>query len=239
LLFAASACVWWGALASVTHAQQAIVSLPSADVTPAGHGFAMHESQVSPFGQSVGWAATHFLTLGVGHHTELALTMFSDFAPDPGARNTLAFGTKTALPLFEDVLGASDMELNLVLGAMGLWDLPRQTLGHWFYGLVALRLPLIQTRIAVGASHGSEALFGAQTLCVLVSIEQPLLWIEGLTLVAEWFSGSHDLANLIVGFAYHPTHELIFVAGWKMPTDDAVIRAEEQGFVAEVGVFWH
>jgi len=72
----------------------------------------------------------------------------------------------------------------------------------------------------------------------ITSIEQPLPWLHGLTLTAEWFSGKHDLSNLIVGAAYHPNPRMIFVLGYKIPTKDSVFTVEEQALVGEIGFFF-
>ncbi len=223
---------------SVASAQQAIVSLPSADVTPEGHGFFMHESQVAPFdSQAVGWESTHFLTYGLGHHTELAVTMFSTWSPNVAARQTMALGWKSSIPLLDDV---EELDLRIVGGAMGLVSVLDGGWGHWLYALASLELTATGTRLAAGASHGSEQLFGTRdTVSFIASVEQRVPWVHGLSVVGEWFSGSHDLANLIVGLTYHPDHTWIFVVGWKIPTSDAVFTLEEQGLVGEIGVFWH
>ncbi len=71
LLLAGLACPWRAA-----HAQQAIVTMPSADVTGPRQLFFMHESQVRVWGDRPYWAGTYFLTYGLGYGTELAATVF-------------------------------------------------------------------------------------------------------------------------------------------------------------------
>ncbi len=68
----------------------------------------------------------------------------------------------------------------------------------------------------------------------ITAIEQPLPWLHGLTLTAEWFSGSQDLSNLIVGAAYHPSPRVILVLGDKIPTKDRIFTVSEQALVFEI-----
>lgn len=76
-------------------AQQAIVTMPSADITDSGVAFAMKESQLRVWGPKPMWNATFFLTYGIGHHTELAATFFNIGVP--ATRNaSLAVGESWA-----------------------------------------------------------------------------------------------------------------------------------------------
>ena len=59
-----------------------------------------------------------------------------------------------------------------------------------------------------------------------------------MNLVAEWFSGQHELGNLIAGFTWHPNHTWIFVLGWKVPTRYGSIDVNDMAVVAEVGLFF-
>ena len=217
-------------------AQQAIVTMPSADITDRGVTFAMKESQLRVWGPKPMWNATFFLTYGIGHHTELAATFFNIGVP--ATRNaSLAVGEKTSLPLFAERW--PQLELKLTFGAMGLLSLEAQGAGYWLYSHLSLRLPRIETRLSAGFSVGSQVLFlKDEATSFIASIEQPLPWLHGLVLTAEWFSGSHDLSNLIFGAAYHPTPRVIFVLGYKIPTKDAHFALSEQALVGEIGFFF-
>lgn len=218
---------------SSAHAQQAIISMPAADITPEGTFFVMHETQTR-FWERPYWNTTHFLTYGVGHNTELAATLFNVGIPSTG-NATLALGAKSYIPFFERELPRSELRLNL--GAMALISLDNQGVGAWVYGLTSFRLPVLRTRLGAGFSYATPQLYEATALSVMLSIEQPIPGIRGLSLVGEWFSGSHDLSNLIVGLTYHPNPRWIFVLGWKVPTRDQHMHVNEQALVAEVGLF--
>jgi hypothetical protein len=55
-------------------AQQAIVNMPSADITPAGKHFVMHETQMRSWNPGRYWYGTNFYCYGVGRDTELTVT---------------------------------------------------------------------------------------------------------------------------------------------------------------------
>lgn len=217
-------------------AQQAIVTMPSADITDPRVVFAMKESQLRLWGREPMWNATFFLTYGLGYHSELALTFFNIGVPATD-NASMAMGYKTALPLFAD--RHADLELKLTFGAMGIVSLDAQGYGYWLYSHLSGRLPRLETRISAGISQGSKVLFlKDQATSFIVALEQPIPWVHGLTLTAEWFSGSHDLANLIFGAAYHPNPRMIFVLGYKIPTKDAHFTVDEQALVGEIGFFF-
>lgn len=221
-------------------AQQAIVTMPSADVTPERRFFFMHETQARAWGPRRYWAGTYFLTFGVGYETELAATVFDQgaYGPGEGANTSLALGFKSAAPLFRARYPALELRLNF--GAMAMVSLVGRGVGHWLYVIPSVRLPVLQTRLAVGVSHASEQFYGPgyNRLSFVASIEQPIAPIRGLSLVAEWFSGTHELANLIVGATWHPNPTWIFVLGWKIPTRYSTFSVDDMAVVAEVGVFF-
>lgn len=215
-------------------AQQAIVSLPSADVTEEGRAFVMHETQLRPWSKPY-WNTTHFFTYGLGRHTELAITFFNLGIPE--TRNTsMALGFKSAFPLLDEE--RSRWALRLVLGGMLLVSFNDGGIGYWNYGLLVLTLPRVQTRIGAGVHLASKQLQEKDAVSFMGSIEQPIPGVHGLTAVAEWFSGDHDLSNLIVGVCYHPNPTWIFVLGYKMPTQSWDAFHQKHGFVAEVGAFF-
>jgi hypothetical protein len=217
-------------------AQQAIVTLPSADITDRGVGFAMKESQLRLWGPQPMWNATFFLTYGLGYHTELAATFFNIGVPRTDEAS-VALGSKSALPLFADALPS--LEVKITGGAMALISLDGKGLGYWLYSHLSFRLPVLQTRISAGISTGNAVLFlKDNATSFIAAIEQPLPWLHGLTLTAEWFSGSHDLSNFIAGAAYHPNPRWIFVLGYKIPTKDSEFTVDEQALVGEIGFFF-
>lgn len=225
----------------VAHAQQAIISMPSADITGPRQLFFMHETQLRTWGQRPYWAGTYFLTYGLGYGTELAATVFDHgvYADGSSGITSLALGFKSAVRLF--TREAPRWQLQLSFGAMLLTSLNNGSVGAWLYALQSFRLPVLRTRLAVGVSYASEQLYGPgyNEVSLIASLEQPLPLgsVRGLSVVAEWFSGRHELSNLIVGLTYHPTPTWIFVLGWKIPTRYDAFRVGDMAIVAEVGFF--
>ncbi|MBL8956390.1 MAG: hypothetical protein JNK82_36790 [Myxococcaceae bacterium] len=218
-------------------AQQAIVSLPSADQTPRGEVFFMHETQARPWGPKPYWNTTHFLTYGLTDDVELAATLFNAGWPS-SSDASLALGYKGNLAL----PGLEAIEGKLTTGLMAVVSLTTQGVGAWGYAFASVRLPVLRTRLAAGFSSGPKQLFltRSDTACFIGSIEQPVPFTRGkLNLVAEWFSGDHDLANVIVGATFHPNHNLIFVVGYKVPTAKSrQFREAKEAVVGEIGVFF-
>ena len=73
-------CVWPRSV----HAQQAIVSLPSADVTPERKLFGMVESQFRAGGPKASYNSTTFFCFGLDGNTELAVSLYNAGAPSTG-----------------------------------------------------------------------------------------------------------------------------------------------------------
>lgn len=219
----------------MSFAQQAIVSLPSADITPKHELFVMQESQIRPFGNKPYWNTTNFYCFGLGYHTELAITTFNLGVPGTG-NVSVGQGFKTSLPILTGLLPTS--EVTVTFGAMALFSISRFEVGHWVYAHLSGRLPVTRTRLTVGYSHGSRHLFERHNVSsFMAAIEQPL-GTDKLNLVAEWFSGEHDLGNFIWGLVFHPNHHWIFVLGHKVPTSGPVFGKDKMAMVTEVGLFF-
>lgn len=208
-------------------AQQAIISLPSADQTPAGKHFLMHETQLSSL-RPLDWGATHFYTYGLTDKVELAVTLYN--MTRPSTRNlSLGIGFKAAERLLEDRW--PDREVQFTYGAMLAPSLDGQGLGSWSYALGSFRVPRWETRLSLGAGHGSRQVLDKEATALMLGVEHPLP--GHFVLVGEWFSGRHNTANAIAGLLYH-TDEWIFVAGYKVPND----RTKSHGLVFEIGRFF-
>lgn len=121
---------------------------------------------------------------------------------------------------------------------MAIFSLQGHGYGYWFYSHLSGRLPVLRTRLTLGASHASELLFERELTVAMAAVEQPVIQ-DQLTLVAEWFSGKHDLGNFIYGLSYHPDHSRIFVLGHKIPTSGPEFGANKMAIVGEVGWFFH
>jgi hypothetical protein len=88
--------------------------------------------------------------------------------------------------------------------------------------------------LTAGLAGGTRHVFGQSTLCGMLAIEQPLT--SEIHLVAEWFTGSHEMGNLVTGIVYH-NHDLdlVLVGGYKFPND---YSKTSNGLVFEIGGFF-
>ena len=66
---------------SLASGQQAIINMPSADITPKGKHFLMHVTQTRAWQPARSWSGTNFYAYGTGHSTELAVTSYNGGSP--------------------------------------------------------------------------------------------------------------------------------------------------------------
>ncbi len=223
-----------GALAPTSaSAQQAIVSLPSADLTPRRKLFGMVESQFRPVGPKPYYNSTSFFCFGLDDTTELAVSLYNAGAPATG-NATVANGFKSVFPLFRGELDR--WEPKVTVGMMGLFSVSERGLGIWAYTHGSARIGAHGPRLTLGISHSDRQLTEVRATALMAAIEQPLhLGDAHLDLVAEWFSGRHDLGNFIYGVAWKPVPEVMLVLGHKIPTSGPQFGANKMGAVFEVG----
>ncbi len=191
------------------HAQQAIVNLPSADITPKGKHFLMHETQATPWGSTRSWSGTNFYSYGVGHATELAVTSYNGGSPLPGNFAT-GIGFKSA-PMI-----SKKRNVKQTFGSMLILNHRGAGAGHFTYTHTSLELPKLETRISAGGFVGSRALFGKSTGNFIAGIEQPIIH-HRFTILAEWIAGKHELGFFIPGQLFHPKKNQFIVAAYKIP----------------------
>jgi hypothetical protein len=77
------------------------------------------------------------------------------------------------------------------------------------YGFVSYRLPKLGTRIELGGWYASAGFvhplhrpLGSSAGGALATFEQPLPWVKGLTLAADWWSGENAIGYVSPGFVY-------------------------------------
>jgi hypothetical protein len=223
-----------GAFVPVTaSAQQAIVSLPSADLTPPRKLFGMVESQFRPVGPKPYYNSTSFFCFGLDDTTEIAVSLYNAGAPATG-NATVANGFKSVFPLFRGELDR--WEPKVTVGMMGLFSVSKRGLGLWAYAHASARMGAHGPRLTLGISHSDRQLTEIRATALMAAVEQPVkLGGAHLDLVAEWFSGSHDLGNFIYGVAWKPIPEIMLVLGHKIPTSGPQFGANKMGAVFEVG----
>jgi len=196
---------------SNVRAQSVIVSVPSTDVTRPRELMLAHESQLNVWTYDKPyWNSFSFATYGIGRNIELAATLYG--LSSPGSGNVaVAAGYKHRVPLMRD----SVWEPTIAFGQMIPVSLSGSGLGFWTFGVASTRLPGLRTRLTLGPSYGSRQIFGRTVVSLLGGVEQPVA--KKISLIADWFSGSHDLGALVPAIQWNVTHAFIVIAGVKIP----------------------
>lgn len=226
------------------HAQSLIVGIPNAEATPKGAWFFTHESQIEVETRRA-WNTFQFLTYGVGHvgkrllpggfDTEIALSFVNFGRPSTGKR-TIAAGIKSVYEL--PSASGKQWQLRGTFGAFVPVSLEGDGPGSWLFSSGSFRIPNVATRVTVGPTYGTPQLFGKEKLGMMAGIEQPLggAFKRRVSVIADWYSGRHDLAAAIPAVQFNLPREWIFIAGYKLPNRGA---ATERAFVVEVaGILW-
>lgn len=225
-------------------AQSLIVGIPNAEATPKGAWFFTHESQIETQERRA-WNTFQFLTYGAGHlgkkllpggfDTEFALSFVNFGRPTTGNR-TIAAGIKSVYEL--PTKTGKAWQLRGTFGAFVPVSLEGDGPGSWLFSSGSFRIPTLATRLTVGPTYGTPQLFGKEKLGMMAGIEQPLggVFRKRVSVVADWYSGRHDLAAAIPALQFNLPREWIFIAGYKLPNRGA---ATERAFVVEVaGILW-
>jgi hypothetical protein len=194
-----------------SRAQQAIINLPSADITPKGRHFYMHETQARTIAPGTYWYGTNFYAYGVGKSTELAVTSYSKGTPLPGNFAT-GVGFKSAPKLFAE--SQPELDLKLTMGQMMVLNHRGAGIGSLSYAHLSFRLPDVRTRITAGGFAGTHHLLARNTGNLLLGVEHPY---KNLIFLAEWMRGRHDFGAFIPGVLIHVGKHQMVVVGFKIP----------------------
>ena len=197
---------------SDTLAQSLIAGIPSADVAPEKRFLFTHETQINTWSyDKVKWNSFNFLCFGAAKNLEVTVS-FSNLSNSPYANECIGTGFKKMFDLKFIPLPES----KIVIGQNVLYSVDRSSVGGWSYALLSNRIPVVETRLTYGVSYGSAELFGYDTiisnrngfnerivrernpLSVMLGMEQPIIK-DKLSIIADWFSGQHDLSALITG----------------------------------------
>ncbi|MBY0491408.1 MAG: hypothetical protein K2R93_16310 [Gemmatimonadaceae bacterium] len=219
-------------------AQQTIINAPSTDQTERGRWFALHESQARNWGGERFWQTTHFLTYGVTAKVEAAVTAYNLGTPLKRF-SAVGLGWKTAQPVPGVGTHLEAWEPRIGAGQMVVLPLRGERVGLWSYAHGSVRVPSARTRVTAGISNGPPALFGKATAHFVGSVEQPLAPLPGaaghrlhhVTLLAEWWSGRHEFADLVTGLSHH-RHGTVLIAGYKFGN---LPGTRGDGLVIEIG----
>jgi hypothetical protein len=209
-------------------AQQAIINMPSADITPKGQHFYMHETQMRTQQPGRSWSGTNFYAYGVGKSTELAVTSYNMGSPWSRFAAT-GIGFKSSPQIMR--ARYPHQELKLTVGQMMILNHAGLGVGSFSYSHLSMRLPVTRTRLTSGGFHGTSQLFGRRTGNFLGGIEQPIG--KRVILLSEWLRGDHELGYFIPGILFHPNHNQMIVVGYKIPNNP---NDGKSGWVLEWGL---
>ncbi len=211
------------------YAQQTVFNVPNADVMPKGHLFLQQESQFRAWNPNAFWLGTEYATYGIGHNTELTMTLFNVSSP-PSDNVTLGAGFKSAIPIPKLKEKYPKREYKITVGTEVLPSLQGQGVGNWTYAHLSGRTPKTNTRLTAGISYGTEQIFGNDTTAFIAAVEQPVTKRFGI--IADWFSGSEHFAGfLIPGFSYAINKNTTLYAGYQIPNSSS---NGPSGFVIEL-----
>ena len=198
----------------LSQAQQLIISIPNADITPKNEYVFTGESQLK-LEKERGTENFLFGTYGVGYNTELALSAYNIKVPRSSVNASVAPGFKTSVQIFRERL--DKLQLKLTGGQMIPLSFNGKEVGSWTYGHLSLRLPALDTRLTGGANFGTRQIFGRSQFSFLTGVEQPIT--EKLMFVADWVSGTHQFAALAVGLQSHINRDTAILVAYKLPNN--------------------
>lgn len=221
-----------------TKAQSLIVGIPSADVTHPGLLEWTHESQFAPkSNNTVAWNSFNFLTYGIAKNTEISISLNNLGYPST-FNEALGFGAKRIIPLYHGEADHDNKNHHLIghdtrltVGAVANYSFSRKQPGYWVFSHLSYRLPAIYTRLTAGVSNGNAPTFGYRNIptgeglsieqanqpwSAIVGFEQPIA--HRWSFIADWFSGTHDLACFIPAIQYEREKQVIIV-GYKIPNN--------------------
>lgn len=210
-------------------AVQTVFNVPSADVTEKGHVFMQEEAQFRGWNPDAFYNGTTFVDYGIGHNTDVGVTLFNVGAPATG-NITMGVGFKSAIPIPGLKEKFPEREFKFTVGSMMLPSLEGQGVGNWTYAHLSGRVPKVNTRLTAGVSYGGRQVFGVNHTCFIAAVEQPVT--KKATLLMDWFSGSEHFAGfLIVGGSYALPKKVTVYAGYQIPNSP---QNGASGFVIEV-----
>ncbi|HYX20746.1 MAG TPA: hypothetical protein VFA98_07875 [Thermoanaerobaculia bacterium] len=184
------------AMAATTRAQQTIFNVPSADVLDPGKVYAEVDELFRPTEPKFS-STTVRGVYGVLPGMEAGVN-FGGFS-SPGS----TIPTATLAVKIQPVHAGG---FTLTAGGYGLFYLRGSEDGNpagMGYGFASYRIAGTETRIDVGGWYSSAGFAKpSSTGGALVTFEQPLPFVKGLTLAADWYSGVNSIGYFSPGFIY-------------------------------------
>ncbi|MCM0606738.1 MAG: hypothetical protein KA715_11675 [Xanthomonadaceae bacterium] len=210
-------------LSSEAHAVSLIASVPNAQTTPKGVFMIAHESQVPYFPDpgKANWQTFNFFTYGISEQFEVASTVYNLTFPGSG-RLAASIGYKWVAPLSEQLKFIFGQEFPFALQG-------NVSVGHWTFTGLSYNFYQTNTRLTAGINSGSSLIFGSNVLDGFFGFEQSI--VPHWTLIADWYSGKHDLGVLITAIQWNPNHSLTVITGPKWGNPGSF---NENGWMLEI-----
>jgi len=181
-------------LASRARAQQTIFNVPSADVLDPGKVYLETDELFRPDDPAFS-STTIRGVVGVFPHVETGIN-FGGFV-SPGS----ILPTATVAVKIQPVHVG---DFDVTVGGFGLFYLRGSQDGNpagQGYGFATYRIPKLGTRISAGGWYASAGYAKPDsTGGALATFEQPLPWVKGLILAADWWSGVNSIGYFSPGF---------------------------------------
>jgi hypothetical protein len=209
------------------YSQSLLVGIPSANTAHQGKLELTHESQFGIFdgSENFKWNSFNILCYGLTESTELTATYNN--MNSYGSENTaFSIGAKHVMKM--DFLKIDEKyDPRFTFGGNIMLSDKRWDVGPWIYSHLSAKIPATNTRLIGGVSYGYEQAFGfnrnfvnnsysnvpIRPFSAIVGFEQPI--VKDFTLIADWFSGNHELGALIVAGQYEYKGN-VFIFGYKM-----------------------
>jgi hypothetical protein len=186
----------FAALALPLRAQQTIFNVPSADVLDPGKVYLEADELFRPTDPKFS-STTVRGVVGVVPRLEAGVNFGGLVSPGPVVPTA-----SVAVKIQPLKLG----DFAATIGGFGLFYLRGSEDGNpsgQGWGHLSYRLPEIGTRIAVGGWYASAGYAKPDsTGGALASIEQPIPWVKGLSLAADWWSGKNSIGYVSPGIVY-------------------------------------
>jgi hypothetical protein len=186
-------------------AQQTIFNGPSADVLDPGKVYLEVDELFRPTDPEFS-STTVRGVVGLFPHVEAGINIGGLLAPGP------SIPTATAAVKIQPVNTGG---FTLTAGGYGLFyfdgdDGNPAGLG---YGFASYRIPGINTRIEFGGWYSSAGYaLPRSTGGALATFEQPLPWVQGLSIAADWWSGDNAIGYVTPGLIYTFGHWTAYAA---------------------------
>jgi hypothetical protein len=189
---------------------------------------------------NVGTPLKRAANVGVGWKAALPLAERGGRGPRHAPPHAPPHGPDLAPP---HAPGWRRWEPTLGAGQMVPVSLRGEGAGLWSYAQASVRLPGLGTRLTGGVSNGPPNLFGRHTTHFIGSYEQPLgavarrlpgrlgAAVGHMSLLGEWWSGRHELADFVPGVNYHH-RKLVVILGYKLGNAPGT---RGDGVIVEIG----